>query len=150
MKITETRALRLSAPAREIKTQPRRRSWAEEAEVANPMSRYRSRFCMVSLFHSQMHTCGYVCYATEKHQRMVGTYGILGHLYGGCGAMRSGWQGQRDVIGMVPARFPWRWGRWHGGRRDVQHDTWSRVRKDRVHHVRLRRIAVSPSMIVCP
>ena len=40
MKITEIRAMRLSVPQRELKTAPRRQSWAADAEVANPMSRY--------------------------------------------------------------------------------------------------------------
>ncbi len=40
MKITEIRAMRLTVPPQEIKAPPRRRSWAEDAEVANPMSRY--------------------------------------------------------------------------------------------------------------
>jgi len=40
MKITEIRAMRLNAPVREHQTQARRLSWWEEAEVANPMSRY--------------------------------------------------------------------------------------------------------------
>ena len=40
MKITEIRAMRLNAPAHAHQTQARRPSWWEEAEVANPMSRY--------------------------------------------------------------------------------------------------------------
>ncbi len=40
MKITSIRAMRLSIPPREIRTPPRRPSWAQEAEVANPMSWY--------------------------------------------------------------------------------------------------------------
>lgn len=40
MKITEIRAMRLNAPPRETKTPPRRAGWAQDAEVANPMSRY--------------------------------------------------------------------------------------------------------------
>ncbi len=40
MKITEIRAMRLNTPAHEHQTQARRPSWWEEAEVANPMSRY--------------------------------------------------------------------------------------------------------------
>src|ERR687890_642159 len=40
MKITDIRAVRLNLPARATKTQPRRPSWAQEAEVANPMSRF--------------------------------------------------------------------------------------------------------------
>jgi L-rhamnonate dehydratase len=40
MKITAIEALRLTVPARPERTAPRRPSWAQEAEVANPMSRY--------------------------------------------------------------------------------------------------------------
>lgn len=40
MKITEIRAMRLTVPPREATTAPRRPAWAEDAEVANPMSRY--------------------------------------------------------------------------------------------------------------
>ncbi|HZB94919.1 MAG TPA: hypothetical protein VE268_03065, partial [Herpetosiphonaceae bacterium] len=40
MKITDIRAMRLAAPPHESKTPPWRVSWADEAEVANPMSRY--------------------------------------------------------------------------------------------------------------
>ena len=40
MKITEIRAMRLNTPAHAHQTQARRPSWWEEAEVANPMSRY--------------------------------------------------------------------------------------------------------------
>lgn len=40
MKITEICAMRLTTPPHEFKTKPRRHSWAEDAEVANPMSRY--------------------------------------------------------------------------------------------------------------
>jgi L-rhamnonate dehydratase len=40
MKNTEIRAMRLSVPPREAKTAPRRAGWAQDAEVANPMSRY--------------------------------------------------------------------------------------------------------------
>ena len=40
MKITEVRAVRLTIPPRQWSDQVRRRSWAETAEVANPMSRY--------------------------------------------------------------------------------------------------------------
>src|SRR5438552_1350390 len=40
MKITEIRAVRLNAPRRPSQTPARRPGWAEEAEVANPMSRY--------------------------------------------------------------------------------------------------------------
>src|SRR5690349_17540836 len=40
MKITEIRAMRMNAPGRASKTQAKRPGWAEEAEVANPMSRY--------------------------------------------------------------------------------------------------------------
>lgn len=40
MKITEIRAMRLNTPVHEHQTQARRPSWWEEAEVANPMSRY--------------------------------------------------------------------------------------------------------------
>ncbi len=40
MKITEIRAMRLNVPPHEDKTTPRRASWFQEAEVANPMSRY--------------------------------------------------------------------------------------------------------------
>ncbi|MFN2155869.1 MAG: hypothetical protein ACK2UX_11575, partial [Anaerolineae bacterium] len=40
MKITEIRVVRVGMPRREHTTPPRRRSWGEEAEVANPMSRY--------------------------------------------------------------------------------------------------------------
>jgi len=40
MKISEIRAMRLNTPAHEHQTQARRPSWWEEAEVANPMSRY--------------------------------------------------------------------------------------------------------------
>ena len=40
MKIAEIRAMRLTLPPRATTTAPRRPSWAEDAEVANPMSRY--------------------------------------------------------------------------------------------------------------
>ena len=40
MKIAEIRAMRLTLPPRTTTTAPRRPSWAEDAEVANPMSRY--------------------------------------------------------------------------------------------------------------
>ena len=40
MKIAEIRAMRLTLPPRATTTTPRRPSWAEDAEVANPMSRY--------------------------------------------------------------------------------------------------------------
>ena len=40
MKITDVQAMRLTVPRQETRTPPRRPSWAQEAEVANPMSRY--------------------------------------------------------------------------------------------------------------
>lgn len=40
MKIKKIEALRLKMPPREPKTQPRRPSWAQDAEVANPMSKF--------------------------------------------------------------------------------------------------------------
>lgn len=40
MKIKEIRAAPVKFPERRIDTQPRRPSWSEEAEVANPVSRY--------------------------------------------------------------------------------------------------------------
>ena len=40
MKITEIRAVRVTQPQQPPKTEPRRPSWAQEAEVANPMSRF--------------------------------------------------------------------------------------------------------------
>ena len=40
MKLTDIRLVRLNAPAHETKTPAKRPSWWEEAEVANPMSRY--------------------------------------------------------------------------------------------------------------
>jgi len=40
MKITEIRAMRLNVTPPATKTKPRRPSWWQEAEVANPMSRY--------------------------------------------------------------------------------------------------------------
>jgi L-rhamnonate dehydratase len=40
MEIKEIRVVRLDLPHRELTTPPRRSSWGEEAEVANPMSRY--------------------------------------------------------------------------------------------------------------
>ncbi len=40
MKIAEIRAMRLTLPPRATTATPRRPSWAEDAEVANPMSRY--------------------------------------------------------------------------------------------------------------
>lgn len=40
MKITEIRAMRLNVAPNESTTKPRRASWWQEAEVANPMSRY--------------------------------------------------------------------------------------------------------------
>jgi L-rhamnonate dehydratase len=40
MKITKIEAMRLNRPPHELKTKPRRPAWAEDAEVANPMSRY--------------------------------------------------------------------------------------------------------------
>ena len=40
MKIVDIQAVRLHLPPVEAKTEPRRPSWAAEAEVANPMSRF--------------------------------------------------------------------------------------------------------------
>lgn len=40
MKIKDVRAVRLTLPQPEMKTPPRRPGWAQEAEVANPMSRF--------------------------------------------------------------------------------------------------------------
>ncbi len=40
MKIVEVKAVRVRLPSRSPSTPPRRPSWAQEAEVANPMSRY--------------------------------------------------------------------------------------------------------------
>ena len=40
MEIKAIEVMRLTAPERETKTAPRRPSWAEDAEVANPMSRF--------------------------------------------------------------------------------------------------------------
>lgn len=40
MKIQKIEVMRLNVPPQESRTQPRRPSWWEEAEVANPMSRY--------------------------------------------------------------------------------------------------------------
>ena len=40
MKITEIRAMRLDVPPFGARTPPRRAAWTQEAEVANPMSRY--------------------------------------------------------------------------------------------------------------
>jgi L-rhamnonate dehydratase len=40
MKITEIRAVRLTVPPRQWGDRVQRRSWAETAEVANPMSGY--------------------------------------------------------------------------------------------------------------
>lgn len=40
MKITSIRAVRVAQPQQPPKTPPRRASWAQEAEVANPMSRF--------------------------------------------------------------------------------------------------------------
>ena len=40
MKITDIRAMRLTPSARQATTAPRRPSWAQTDEVANPMSRY--------------------------------------------------------------------------------------------------------------
>jgi L-rhamnonate dehydratase len=40
MKITEIKAVRVTFPRREPTATPRRHSWAHDAEVANPMSRY--------------------------------------------------------------------------------------------------------------
>jgi L-rhamnonate dehydratase len=40
MKITKIEVMRLNTPPHQIKTKPRRSAWSEEAEVANPMSRY--------------------------------------------------------------------------------------------------------------
>lgn len=40
MKITDIKAVRLRLPSAPPKSQPRRSSWVQEAEVANPMSRY--------------------------------------------------------------------------------------------------------------
>jgi L-rhamnonate dehydratase len=40
MKITEIRTFRLTPPPHELQSQPRRAAWVEDAEVANPMSRY--------------------------------------------------------------------------------------------------------------
>lgn len=40
MKIKAIEALRMTPPPHELKTPPRRAPWAENAEVANPMSRY--------------------------------------------------------------------------------------------------------------
>ena len=40
MKIVDIRALRLNVPPHEATTPARRPAWAQDAEVANPMSRY--------------------------------------------------------------------------------------------------------------
>lgn len=40
MKIRDIRAVRLQLPSVTPESQPRRPSWAQEAEVANPMFRY--------------------------------------------------------------------------------------------------------------
>jgi L-rhamnonate dehydratase len=40
MKITDISLVQLDLPSRQAKTSPRRPSWADSAEVANPMSRY--------------------------------------------------------------------------------------------------------------
>jgi L-rhamnonate dehydratase len=40
VKLTDVRLVRLNAPLRESKTPARRPSWSQDAEVANPMSRY--------------------------------------------------------------------------------------------------------------
>ncbi|NJN82859.1 MAG: L-rhamnonate dehydratase [Caldilineaceae bacterium] len=40
MKIKSIEAVRLNTPPHKTRSQPRRASWAEDAEVANPMSRY--------------------------------------------------------------------------------------------------------------
>jgi L-rhamnonate dehydratase len=40
MKITSVQAVRVTLPAREATTAPRRAPWSQNAEVANPMSRY--------------------------------------------------------------------------------------------------------------
>lgn len=40
MKITKIETLRLTPPPHELRTTPRRAPWADDAEVANPMSRY--------------------------------------------------------------------------------------------------------------
>lgn len=40
MKIKDISVMRLNVPPHEIKTTPKRQSWAADAEVANPMSRY--------------------------------------------------------------------------------------------------------------
>ena len=40
MKITEIRAMRLNVPPRETKSVARRAAWSQDAEVANPMSRF--------------------------------------------------------------------------------------------------------------
>ncbi|MDE0312347.1 MAG: hypothetical protein OXI52_08790, partial [Caldilineaceae bacterium] len=40
MKITDIRAVKVNFPAPEKRTEPRRKGWAETAEVANPMSWY--------------------------------------------------------------------------------------------------------------
>lgn len=40
MKITEIRTFRLTPPPHKLQSQPRRAAWVEDAEVANPMSRY--------------------------------------------------------------------------------------------------------------
>ena len=40
MKITDIKVVQMNVPARKPATLPRRPSWAAEAEVANPMSRY--------------------------------------------------------------------------------------------------------------
>jgi L-rhamnonate dehydratase len=40
MKIASIQALRLTVPPHELRTSPRRAAWSEDAEVANPMSRY--------------------------------------------------------------------------------------------------------------
>jgi L-rhamnonate dehydratase len=40
MKITSVQAVRVTLPAREPATAPRRAPWSQNAEVANPMSRY--------------------------------------------------------------------------------------------------------------
>ena len=40
MRIVDIKAMRLKMPPRQLKTKPRRQSWHETAEVANPMSGY--------------------------------------------------------------------------------------------------------------
>ena len=40
MKIIDIKAMRLTVPSQQLKSKPRRKSWHETAEVANPMSGY--------------------------------------------------------------------------------------------------------------